>query len=546
MKPRQYLILFILGFLVILVTASFQAWPGYMDADYYYANGARLAGGDGFTEPFLWNYLDDPQGIPHPAFAYWMPLASFIAFASMKVSGITGFNAARGGFMLLGAFIPPLTAALAYSFTQNQRDGILAGILAAISGFYLPFFATSDTFTPYMLLGGLFFLILTWDYQKASLRRSLLVPFLLGLIAGLMHLARTEGILWILLAFGGLYWSSRSDINPDPSYHETGRESGGGVIIGFRGSTRFGLVILGYLIVMGPWMVRNFLVFGTPLSPGGSRVLWLTHYDELFAYPASILNPANWWSSGIAEILRARLDALGQNLQTILAVQGEIFLFPLMVVGAWQRRHDLRLRVALLALILTLLVMTVVFPFAGSRGGLFHAGAAWQPLFWALVPVGFESFLSWGGRVRGWHREQARKIFSIGIVGLALLLTGLIAQKQLFGGSFPQSAWDRVEIAYQNLEADLRAAGIGSQEIVLVNNPPGYYVATGRSAIYTPFGDQQNLIAAAQRYGAHFLLLEKDHPEGLNDLYNHPGDRPGLDYLFTSQEIHVFEVVGLK
>ena len=44
-----------------------------MDAEYYYAGGIRLAEGDGFTENFLWNYLDNPVGLPHPAFTYWMP-----------------------------------------------------------------------------------------------------------------------------------------------------------------------------------------------------------------------------------------------------------------------------------------------------------------------------------------------------------------------------------------------------------------------------------------------------------------------------------------
>jgi hypothetical protein len=65
---REYFILFILGLMVALVVVALQPVPGYMDADYYYAGGKQLAGGQGFSDPFIWNYLDHPQGLPHLEF----------------------------------------------------------------------------------------------------------------------------------------------------------------------------------------------------------------------------------------------------------------------------------------------------------------------------------------------------------------------------------------------------------------------------------------------------------------------------------------------
>ena len=44
---REYFILFILGLMVALVVVALQPVPGYMDADYYYAGGKQLAGGQG-------------------------------------------------------------------------------------------------------------------------------------------------------------------------------------------------------------------------------------------------------------------------------------------------------------------------------------------------------------------------------------------------------------------------------------------------------------------------------------------------------------------
>ena len=54
-----------LALLVRLMTALPLSQPGYTDA-YYYAVGARqLHAGRGFTEPFVWNYLDPPAALPH-------------------------------------------------------------------------------------------------------------------------------------------------------------------------------------------------------------------------------------------------------------------------------------------------------------------------------------------------------------------------------------------------------------------------------------------------------------------------------------------------
>ena len=72
MKLRS-VILFILSLLLAIFAASFQDAPGYMDADYYFLGGQNLAAGNGFSEQILWNYLDDPNGLPHPCLLYTSP-----------------------------------------------------------------------------------------------------------------------------------------------------------------------------------------------------------------------------------------------------------------------------------------------------------------------------------------------------------------------------------------------------------------------------------------------------------------------------------------
>jgi hypothetical protein len=412
--------------------------------------------------------------------------------------------------------------------------------LAVFSAFYLPYQSTTDTFVLYMVLGALFLLAVGNKPDLEDWRWRILQPFGLGFLAGLMHLARADGMLWLGMAFVAVTLNNFSN--------NKGQAPGGS-----GNKTRFNfpvsrlivsvsLVLIGYILVMGPWMLRNMAVFGAPLAPGGGRALWITQYDELFAYPASLLTPARWLGSGLLEIMRARWWALGQNLQTTLAVQGEIFLAPLIILGLWRLRHDRRVQFGSLAWLATFLVMTVVFPFQGARGGFFHSGAALQPLWWAVAPAGLEGFIAWGERARGWQAVQAQRIFGAGLVGLAILLTILITEGRVLGKDLSHPVWGESAVHYNHLEQALLSIGAQAGETVMVNNPPGYFIAAGRPAIATPFGDVQILLKTAHFYNARYVLLEFDHAAGLDTLYNAPGDRQGLKYLFSVDGTRVYKV----
>ena len=467
MNFHKYLIgLFFVSVGLIILVSMFQRSPGYMDADYYFATALRIARGEGFSEPFLWNYLDNPQGLPHPSHAYWMPLTSLLAAAGMAVFDTFTFLAARSGFLLLAGLVPPLTALLSFRLNQDRFLATLSGLLAVFPVFYLPFLPVTDTFVLYMVLGVSFFLLISCSRSHPHRPAHL---FLLGLLlAGLMHLSRADGLLWVLVAIvAGSYYSHLTTRDSRLATHDsrlTTRIS--------RLASTSALILLGYLLIMGPWLLRNVHVFGTPLAPGGSLALWLTNYDELYAYPADQLTFSRWWGSGIKSILQARLWALGQNLQTALAVQGSIILLPLIVWGAWHHRRDLRVRIGVLAWLLTLAAMTLAFPFAGARGGFFHSGAALQPLFWALAPAGLERFIAWGTRSRplfivgervigwgsaanGWKKQQARIVFSSAVIILVISLSLFIVGERVIGWGSAANAWDANQQTYAQLGAEI-------------------------------------------------------------------------------------------
>jgi hypothetical protein len=521
-----------LGLVAALFVAAFQPAPGYMDADYYYAGGRTLATGHGFTDMVLWNYLDDPAGLPQPSNAYWMPLASLLAAAGAVLFGANSWSAARVGFLVVGAVLPPLTAALAWSFSARRDLAITSGLLAVFPAFYLPFLPVTDTFGLYMLLGGIFFLLLSRSLSQTTRKAWLISAFFLGIISGLMHLSRTDGLLWLLMAIIAiLYFRKPGQSLPFILYS-------------------LGCVLLGYLVVMGPWFFRNISVFGTVLAPGGIRMLWLTSYDQLFAFPASQLTSASWWHSGLAAILEARLWSLGLNLATTLSVQAEVFLLPLIGLGLWHMRKDKRVQLAILAWLLTLGAMTVAFPFAGARGGFFHSGAALQTIWWVMASVGLERLVQWGGRRRGWKVTQARSVFQIGLVSLAVLLTAVVVWTRVIGGntSFTNNpsggqGWGLENYAYSHINEYLISQGEAAGDVVMVANPPGFFLASGNPAIAVPDGDVNTVLAAARRYHALYLVLEEDSvPAGLLPVFDNPTDQLALTYLGEIEHARIFRI----
>jgi hypothetical protein len=379
--------------------------------------------------------------------------------------------------------------------------------------------STTDTFGLYMLLGGVFFLLL---FRKLTWWTALAF----GLIAGLMHLTRADGLLWLGLAFIAILF-----VLPKAS-----RKPGLVTIYSLV------LALLGYLIIMGPWFYRNLVAFGTLLAPGGTRMLWLTSYNQIFTYPASRLSFAVWRQAGFPAILESRFWSLGLNLANAFSVQWEIFLLPLIAIGFWQMRKDRRIQFAGLAWLLVLGAMTVVFPFAGARGGFFHSGAAVQTIWWVLAPLGLDRFIEWGRQKRGWEAAQAGKIFGGALVGLAILLTGVIFWGRVVGVSGGQP-WGWENTAYRRMDQFLVSKGKLVEDVVMVANPPGFFLASGNPSIAVPDGDIDMLLAAAQKYNAIYLILEDGSvPSGLMSVYNDPQEQPDLIYLGEIDHATIFLV----
>jgi len=548
---RDLGLIFVIGLLANSLAARFISQPGYMDAYYYFDGAVPLARGAGFTEPYVWNYLDPISRLPHPSHLYWMPLASLVAapfialaerLAGAALPNPALFRAAQIPFILLAALLPLLTYSIAWLTTSLRRHALTAALLMIFAGFYFIFWTNTDSFALYGVTGGGALLAGALGVRSGSWRWL----FIAGLGAGLAHLARADGLFILLIILLIVVWhhfTKSSTLDPPPS------KPWPLVILSLDLLPLVLALLAGYLLIMLPWFIRNMLVVGAPLAPGTTRALWLTNYDDLFNYPGTTLTPARYFAVGWGAILEGKWQALLTNLGTLIGTQGLVVCFPFILIGLWKlRRETLYLPVIVYGLTLFAL-MTLIFPFPGARGGLFHSGAALLPFLFPAALVGLEASVDAAARrLRHWQPEKSKPIFGALLAAFAAVFTLVIFQMRVIGVDWRHPLSAQANEFYGEIGDWLAGQG-EAQAIVAAGNPPGFYYFTGHPSIVIPNGDVGDLAQAMSAFKARWAVLEFNHPVGLASLYAFPLAEPRLKLRATFKDeigrpVYLFELLA--
>ncbi|HZY44241.1 MAG TPA: glycosyltransferase family 39 protein [Anaerolineae bacterium] len=519
----QVWIVLFLALIIRLVAALPQSQPNYMDATYYTVGGQRLAQGYGFNDPYVWNYLDQPTTLPHPSHVYWMPLASMLVGISESIFGIS-YRAAQIPFIVLSALLSLIAFSVAWRLSSSRRAAWIAALLTIFSGFYVPYWGVPESFAPFAVFGSLA-LYLSVDRTARRL-------FLAGLCAGLAHLSRADGVLLLI-----------------PMLWIQFRDEGGAMKDEKRQSYRFRpdlspliFIFMGYFLIMLPWFIRNSVAIGAPLSAAGTQAAYVCNYDELFSFNAQ-LDLNHLINCGAGQVLLDKLTGLGTNLIHLMAEDGLIFLAPLIAIGVWKLRRERVYQAVIIYLVLLYLVMSIIFTFAGERGGLFHSSSALLPFFFAAVPIGLDAIIDRiAARRRTWNARQARSIFGSFIVILAVALSVSLWFGRVIGANVADPIWNQADRVYDSIGQWLTDQG-EHDPIVMVNNPPSFYYHTGLRSIVIPAGDVNPLLLAADQFGAGWLVLDPNHVHALDALYAGSEINPRLEHVNDFASIQVYRIV---
>jgi hypothetical protein len=477
MTLRHVLVFAIFALVAAFGIVRLVGAPTFPDAYYHFNAAARLASGQGLTDTYLWTYIGAPESLPasgvFPSHLYWMPLTSLLAAFGMGVFGTPGLYAdAQMPFVFLLAGASGIGFALGWRLGRTPRHAWIAGLLTLFSGYFTRFWGTTDTFAPYACFGALCLLLCG---RAASGDARGWVALLAGACAGLGHLTRADGVL--LLGVGVLALLASQ--------------------MPMRVVLRLLLwMLFGYVAVMLPWFARNLDTIGSPLPLGGTMTIWIREYNDIFNYPP-VASPQSLFSDGLTTFFASRWEAFVSNLGTFVAVEGLIAMTPLMLVALWHRRRDSFLRPFWLYALGLHLAMTLVFPFPGYRGGLFHSAAALVPWWAALGAVGVDDGVAWLGKRRRWRVQTAQRVFSAALVALALYLSATFGLAGRVPSDSPRPALYQALV--DQLPADAR---------IMINDPAGLYYHTGMGGVVLPNAALEVIPEIARRYDVDYLLLE--------------------------------------
>ena len=500
--------LFVVALAVRAIVAAAIPFPTPEDTAYYYGVARNLVEGRGLVSDALWSYQTPPLVLPRPAFEVWLPLPSILAAIPMLLLG-TGFHAAQVGTVLLGSLVPVLAWRLAADLAIELRLppgrartlAIGSGLTAAVSLPLLLHGVLPDSTTPFTVFALAACLLMTRilrDPRAASVRDPRLLG--LGLLFGLASLTRNE-FAWLGLAWVVVAWWAREGAG--------GPGGPGGARLSAAVRRRLILVpaIVG-AVVLVPWLVRDWLVFGNPL-PGQavSNALSVTGFDIFaYAHPPTL---ARYLDQGVGFLVGSRVDGFVHNLVDVLLLPS----FPVGIVGLIALALMPRVRSARalrpLAILgaITFVATTLLFPVSTTWGTFLHAAGPVHVLLIVGCLAGLDAVIARVGRWRGWTNPVAWLGPTLTIAISALFSLSL--------ASYGAQARD-VQARFVALGPALTAAGVSAADQaapVITDFPIWYAEATRRPALALPDESPADVLGLAGRFGARLLILGPD-PRG--------------------------------
>ena len=482
--------LYALALVARLALVALYPDPAYPDS-YYYTDVARALAATGRLEvDFVWIFAevggDIPANpaLPIPSNAHWLPLSSFLQAPFILLLGPTAFASALPG-VLIGATAAPLTFAIARDARARREVQWGAGVLAAVPAAGFVFMPQPENFA---LLQPI--VAATLWLAARGLRGSAMAYAGAGLLVGLASLARNDGFI-LGVAVGLLFVWDRWRA------WRTGRRPA------ISWTAVAGCVAL-YLLVMGPWYLRQLAVFGS-LSPTSSSgyALWIRTIEEWNSITA---DPSlhRFLEQGAGTILANRVGGLVLAVGQFAVIICSVVLVPFLLVGAWARRRSVDFQPWFLYTALVFLGAAVLYPLHVPGGAFIHSAVGLGPHAYVLALEGVALLVAAiARRRRSWSEPGASRTF-IGAVVVFVLVTAVVYALPI------HRVWDASRQPRVALAAELDRLGVGREERLLTIDAAGFKYFTGRGGVVTPDDPIEVIEAVARAYQPRWLVIERN------------------------------------
>ncbi len=380
--------------------------PAYPDSFYYVDVARAIAAGHGLNIDFVWifaevgNHLPNPAVLPIPSNAHWLPLDSFLQAPFISLLGPTALASAIPG-ILIGALVAPLTWLIA-------RDAGCRPIVGIARASCRPSRAPrrSSWASPRTSRSSI-----RWSRRRSGSRRA-------GSRA--INARSRSQACWPAWQHSRATTASCSaprsgwcgwPIDCARGAPGAALDRGHGRTIGRRSrsspaSAAFAL----FMLVMGPWWLRQLEVFGSisPTSSNGAA-LWIRtiqEWNSITADPTLQRFLAQGWGPIIASRWAGFVDALG-NFAIFI---GSVVLVPFLIIGIISRRHSKDFGPWFVYTFMAFAGATILYPLHVPGGAFIHTAIGLAPHA-AILSVEGTSCWSAGSRGSGgsgMRRPRAR------------------------------------------------------------------------------------------------------------------------------------------
>jgi 4-amino-4-deoxy-L-arabinose transferase-like glycosyltransferase len=530
---RDLLILFGLALAARIGAALLVDYPPYTDPAYYGLVAEQLAGGNGFTVPVLWSFLEvggrlpaDPT-LPVPSNGHWMPLTSIVAAGSIALFGdwLGPLRAGQLPMILIGAALVPFTYLVTLDLWRSRFSAWVAALLLLTAGPMLVMAPLIDNFAVFGAAGAAAIWCAIRAVRATGEARAGWWLVGAGAATGLATLARVDGLL--LTVAPAAAWWVRGDWRSWPSRLAWGASSA-----------------VAFAFVLAPWIARDLAVFGSAFPSAGGHTLWITSYNQQFSIAADPTF-AGYLAQGPLPIIGSKLGAWGELAGRTAVLLGGLFILPF-AYGLWAERRRRELAPLLAYFAVMFVTMGAVFTFHAPKGAYYHSALAWLPFAAGLAAANLAPAATAAGRAWPFLRRSATHRF-LAVAGL-----GGAAVLSVAGSAVLLTQWSDAH-AKLGLAAGFLADADDPSAVVMTYDPAALHALSGNPGVAPPFDPYPVIGQVVEAYHVRWVVVtlrdgETRDPLGLWDGAtatdndgNHP-DFLGLVPAFEAPGVRVYAV----